>query len=592
MTEDKGEHAVGACETRLGEGAARSLRGTRYTLRTAAWALLVPASLGAQAPARGAEPPGLRVERAFPHAVLEPWSARGLRLAPAADLAASFTDARRVRLTDVPWPGPAGEERLELELERWQAMSPDMVWAVDGVASGGRGDIDRQLFLYAGRVSGEPDSYAYLALAETGSLGWISRGTETVHLLSGPDERGSWERPQVFLVHQSDPSLPESPGFTCGTPPVVGLLAEVAPVPPGPPGGKSGSRADPIYECLLALETDWQFFQLFGNVTAATNYAVALFGAVSERFHWASNTFITLPYLGIWSTPNDPWTSQDNGGGSGNVLDEFRLAWGGRPFPGNAHLAHLISGANLGGGVAYVDVLCNRNFGFAVSGNLHGQNPFPVPQIHNLNWDFFVSAHETGHNFGSPHTHEYCPPLDQCAGGFGSCQTAQVCQVGTIMSYCHGCPGGMLNISAEFHPTTGALMRSRVVQSCLPFYPPAAATPRNGLGGNPQGFVSWTPPAIGAMWWTAVDLAPVSAQFSVLAAVVTGPMQGVFWTWGEILLDLRGPFVAPLQTAQGVHAVAIPNDSNLLGVVLYTQAATVGPAGIQLQNALDAQLGY
>ena len=562
-------------------------------------ALLAPAAAqsGPPAPpdASAVPPAGLFVERAFPHAALERWSARGLRLAPAAELAPAFTGTRRVRLVDVPWPAADGPEGIALEVERLQALAPDLEWHVDGRLAGGRGDLDAGLFLYSGRVAGEPDSHAYLAFSGTGSFGWIRRGDETVHLLSAPTD-GDWHRPQSFLVHELDPTLPERAAFDC-----------TALTPPGSPGGSGGSghaapplpagglasRATSTFVAGMALETDWQYFQLFGDVTAATNYAVALFGAVSERFEDATGTVVLLPYLGIWSTPNDPWTSQDNGGSAGAVLDEFRTAWGGQPLPGNAHVAHLISGAGLGGGVAYVDVLCNTSWGFAVSGNLHGMNPFPVPQSHNLNWDFFVSAHETGHQFGTPHTHDYCPPIDQCAGpgAFGSCQTSQVCQRGTIMSYCHGCPGGMANVDAEFHPTVATLLRQRIAASCVPSYPPASATTRNGSGLNPTDFVSWSTPSLGSTWWTTIDLAPSGGRGSVLAAVTTGPMQGIVVPWGEILLDLRGPFVAPPQAGLGVHAVLIPDDVTLLGVRLYTQAAAVGPAGVVLQNAIDAQLG-
>jgi len=89
------------------------------------------------------------------------------------------------------------------------------------------------------------------------------------------------------------------------------------------------------------------------------------------------------------------------------------------------------------------------------------------------NWDFMVTAHEIGHNFGSPHTHDYCPPLDECAppGYFGGCQTQQVCtNQGTIMSYCHLCSGGLANVTTYFHPQNVIDMRAWVEGTCLPAY--------------------------------------------------------------------------------------------------------------------------
>lgn len=165
----------------------------------------------------------------------------------------------------------------------------------------------------------------------------------------------------------------------------------------------------------------------------------------------------------------DPWTTQDSAGGTAlDLLNEFRLAWTGA-IPAGAHLAHIISGASLGGGVAYLGALCDSSWGFAVSGDLDGLSSFPVVQGP-FNWDFIVVAHETGHNFNAIHTHEYCPPIDQCApsGAYGPCQTSQVCQSnGTVMSYCHACAGGVSNITTQFHPSSITAMRAAAEASCM-----------------------------------------------------------------------------------------------------------------------------
>jgi hypothetical protein len=158
----------------------------------------------------------------------------------------------------------------------------------------------------------------------------------------------------------------------------------------------------------------------------------------------------------------------ESGGTSIDMLNEFASAWSGN-VPGGAVLGHFVSGANLGGGVAVLGVLCDTSHTatFAVSGNMHGQTPFPIA-VGPLNWDFMVVAHETGHNFNSPHTHSYTPPIDNCAGG--------VCiSNGTIMSYCHLCSGGLSNVTTYFHePTVVNVMKAHAA-SCLPPLAPLVA---------------------------------------------------------------------------------------------------------------------
>jgi hypothetical protein len=112
-----------------------------------------------------------------------------------------------------------------------------------------------------------------------------------------------------------------------------------------------------------------------------------------------------------------------------------------------------------------VNALCNQSFGFGVSGNINGTINWGswTGSPGNFTWDFVVVAHEIGHNFGSSHTHSYCPPLDQC---YSNCSGTTLCTRGTIMSYCHTC-GGMGNIDLEFHPVCANIMRGAVNASCL-----------------------------------------------------------------------------------------------------------------------------
>jgi len=225
-----------------------------------------------------------------------------------------------------------------------------------------------------------------------------------------------------------------------------------------------GTSALTVAECRLALETDFQLYGQFNSSALLTSYVTQLIGAISDRYYTDVQTHLVIAYLGIHTGSNDGWDAQDSGGNSGDVLAEFRAAWMGN-IPNQANLAHFLSGANLGGGVAYVNVLCNSSFGFGVSGNLSGNIVWTTwtGQPGNFTWDFVVVAHELGHNFGSRHTHDYCPPLDLCSS---NCNGSTMCSQGTLMSYCHLC-GGMDNIDLVFHPACANDMRQSVNASCL-----------------------------------------------------------------------------------------------------------------------------
>lgn len=388
----------------------------------------------------------------------------GLVASPDLELVRELARARG-SLVLVDFLLPSGES-VALELDPIDLERRRFGFQVDGRE---RADLlsGLDLSVWKGAVAGEPGSELMLGFSSEGTRGWIRRGSELVHLVARPGAAGSWREGEVLLVTEA---ALNAAGLR---PPLECATAPSAPPPLADPGrlpGQPVAGTCSLLECTVAMETDYQLFQVFGSLPAEAAYVATLLSWISARYEEQIGTVLTYPYVQLYSDPNDPWTTPDTGGNSVAMLYEFRDAWQGN-VPMGATLAHFMSGANLGGGVAWLDVLCSTTLNFAVSGNINGTTSFPVQQGPDT-WDFMVIAHEIGHNFGSPHTHDFCPPLDQCApsGYFGQCQTQQVCtDQGTIMSYCHLCPGGMTNITTFFHPTCVLTMRTRA-EACLPSF--------------------------------------------------------------------------------------------------------------------------
>jgi hypothetical protein len=338
--------------------------------------------------------------------------------------------------------------------------------------------VPGDLSVWRGSVIGEPDSEVQLGLATAGCYGWVRSQGEVWHLSSFVPLGGTWSAPSLRMWAESTFADLRDPRYSvyCLADRMQTGLGALRDAVPSVPGFGTPSFGGPgvTLECKVAVETDFQYFQRFGNLNAAQNYMMQLLAAVSGRYRTEIDVVITYPYLQFYTQNNDPWLAGDNPSqyDAGDLLNQFRSAWQFN-IPGGAHLAHIVSGANLGGGVAWVDVLCNQNYGFAASTGINGGVNFPVSQGSG-NWDFIVFAHEMGHQFGTGHTHDYCPtPLDRCAppSYFGSCQTSQQCSnAGTIMSYCHLCSGGVANITTYFHPVVRGVMRTEAESSCLPPY--------------------------------------------------------------------------------------------------------------------------
>jgi hypothetical protein len=381
-----------------------------------------------------------------------------------------LTDAARPSPAALVWHGVPVPDLgpVALDLQRVPLpVAADAVVTIDGVAlEGGLRTLVGELELWSGTILGLEGSRAFLMRHGRRIEGRLELpvGDRRIVEIVPDDSPGVDAR--VLRPLADDGERWPGGGDFCQPSPSARALDPGSLAPPTDP------QPAVLSGCRLALETDHALYQKFGSSGALGDYLVGLIASVGDRFLTDVGVRLSIAYLGIHTTADDGWTTPDNGGTPGQLLSEFKAAWDGG-WPADADLAHFLSGARLGGGSAFADVLCDPLFGYAVSADLRGNLDWATwdGQSSTATWDFVVVAHELGHGFGALHTHDYCPPIDRCVD---NCSGSMVCSQGTLMSYCHLCSGGLANIDLDFHPFTANVMRGAVNRSCLP---PAALQP-------------------------------------------------------------------------------------------------------------------
>ena len=223
------------------------------------------------------------------------------------------------------------------------------------------------------------------------------------------------------------------------------------------------------------IEADYKMYQDHSsNLANVRNFVTGLFNITTTLY---SNEFIntSLSELKVWISRD----SYDTATNTNNALNAFGNAM---KDGFNGDLAHLFSGRSLGGGIAWLDVLCHSNnyYKTAVSTGL----TTAIAALPTYSWNANVVTHEMGHNLGSPHTHACVwngtnTAIDGCGPTYGAGYTPPITYEGTcsgapiptgggtIMSYCHlGAVG--INFSRGFGLQPGDLIRSRVSSAtCL-----------------------------------------------------------------------------------------------------------------------------
>ncbi len=376
------------------------------------------------------------------------------RVAPAL---ASLSAGERLAVDG--WPVAPGLSRT-MVLTRTEIYAPDACI----VAIGARGEVDVPRSTWAFFQGRDVTGSARVAVAldpETGAMRGLSISERGLQELRPPD---TWTGGRHRLA------APETRDAD-GTPRTWKCQEEELPLAPsGPPAGAAGHEALSIRAPLaaftkyavVAIDTDNEFMgaKFSDNTANATNYIANLFNLMNLIYERDVALHLLQGYTILrLSSVADPYTQNSNSNASGSELSEFGNYWSAHYGGVKRMLAAFLSGkqpsGNSASGIAWIGGLCSTGIGYSFSKVFNFQQDTSA-------WDVLITAHEIGHNFGSPHTHCYSPVADTCFSGEcyvgpTSCPGVAVynghTSNGTLMSYCHllGCPGGDTLV---FHPRT------------------------------------------------------------------------------------------------------------------------------------------
>lgn len=381
--------------------------------------------------------------------------------------------------TVADWPVAPGV-RQEVELTRFEVYGPD----ARIVKIEGNRVVElplSKLAFFHGRPADDPETRLVVTVdPESRTLEGVAVTAEGMRELRPSRMKGT---AGSYVVAASEALRPdgEEPSWSCGqesqaaTSDALGWLASPLEV-------TTEKAIASLHTATIAVDTDNELMSLkFGNnTTAATNYIANLIARMNVMYERDLLVRLVQGFTILRpSTTADPYTS---GTSTIDGLNQFTSHWsggcGGACVGVSRALSMMLSGkassTNSAAGVAWVGTLCSTSHGYSFT------QVFKFAQDTSAN-DARIVGHELGHNFGSPHTHCYSPPIDGCYNGEGGCYSGSTsCPApatyngvtnvtGTVMSYCHLTGCGSKEV---FHPRTIDLVapaiQNRVGQCIFP----------------------------------------------------------------------------------------------------------------------------
>ncbi len=245
----------------------------------------------------------------------------------------------------------------------------------------------------------------------------------------------------VFLFVSSLTFSQESKVQLCGTPDSQIIDAKVLERMRNAGKNPNLRMADlPMLECLVAVAVEYDIYLNYNkNQDLIRERVYQHFEKVSKVYEDEMNIKLTVNHIEIITTNRNDTLQKSKNLLGYHIAHLFRL---GAAIPGYASGIAYIKGSSTG----QYDLYC-------ISG------------LFNQKEVFNVMAHEIGHCFDSPHTHN-CQwpngPIDLCGQTEGECEgSGFIPSIGTIMSYCQS------NI-LTFHPLCKVVIRNRAEEILKP----------------------------------------------------------------------------------------------------------------------------
>lgn len=357
-----------------------------------------------------------------------------------------LNDINRIKPSSMTFRVPnASGVMIEAELVKVNLLRENFSIKVMGSAGETRVPFEGGLY-YSGIIKGDESSIVSVSIFQDNVVGIYStnRGNYVLGTIKDHNKRTTME-----YIFYNDADALNQPGFECGVGDTYDRFYRGTSNSLPNSGNNSSNRT--ISPVDIYFVCDHRMFLDNGSNENQTGQFVT--GAfLHVKTLYANETIpVEISDIGVY-TSQDPYANMNS---SVDILKAFGAN---TQNTFNGDLAHLLSSRQAGmGGIAWIDVLCqsyeptNQSGRYAFSNIDNEYLPYPV-----YSWTVMVITHETGHNFGSMHTHACVWPtvsgqIDSCYASEGGCVSGtRPNNNGTVMSYCH--LNGAINLTRGFGP--------------------------------------------------------------------------------------------------------------------------------------------